>query len=269
MSKAPYCYEYPRASVTVDIVVVTKERRPRVLLIQRKQPPFQGTWALPGGFIDMDETLEASARRELEEETGIQVGKLAQIAVFGDPGRDPRGRVVSVAYVALVRADDQVLAATTDADAAAWFPVDTLPDLAFDHATIVTDALEHLRRALDREPVGFQLLPRAFSLAALQAVHEAVIGKPLDKRNFRRKVLAEELVVPLAGEIEHGAHRPAQLFRYARPLPIPARADGDAGADARRPRPEPRGPGRDAPSRTRRDPRGRARRPRARKGRGR
>jgi len=147
MSKTPYCYEYPRASVTVDIVVVTKERRPRVLLIQRKQPPFQGTWALPGGFIDMDETLEASARRELEEETGIQVGKLAQIAVFGDPGRDPRGRTISVVYLARVKANQVKPRAADDAAAAAWFPLARPPKLAFDHREILASARAHLRKA--------------------------------------------------------------------------------------------------------------------------
>ena len=215
--------------VAVDIVLFAiKERQLSLLLIRRGIEPFKGRWALPGGLVLEQEGLDQAAARELREEAGVRAVYLEQFRAYGDPGRDPRGRVVSVAYVALVRADDQVLRAATDADAAAWFPVDSLPDLAFDHATIVGDARDHLRRALDHEPVGFQLLPRAFSLAALQAVHEAVLGKPLDKRNFRRKVLGEDLVVPLAGEIEHGSHRPAQLYRYARPLPTGGRPDGDA-----------------------------------------
>jgi 8-oxo-dGTP diphosphatase len=220
--------------VAVDIVLFAiKERQLSLLLIRRGIEPFKGRWALPGGLVLEHEGLHHAAARELREEAGVRAVSLEQFGAYGEPGRDPRGRVVSIAYVAMVRADDQVLQATTDADAAAWFPVDSLPDLAFDHARIVHDAREHLRRALDREPVGFQLLPRAFSLAALQAVHEAVIGKPLDKRNFRRKVLSEELVLPLAGEVEHGSHRPAQLYRYARPLPGAPRADGeDGGAEA-------------------------------------
>lgn len=146
MPKQQFCYDYPRPSVTVDIVVLTKEPRPRVLLIQRKQPPFEGAWALPGGFIDMDETLEASARRELEEETGIKVGKLAQLAVFGDPGRDPRGRTISVVYLTRVTLNQVKPIAADDAVAAAWFPLTQPPKLAFDHRDILKLARTYLRR---------------------------------------------------------------------------------------------------------------------------
>lgn len=146
MSKALFCYDYPRPSVTVDIVVVTKERRPRVLLIQRKRPPFEGTWALPGGFIDMDETLEASARRELEEETGLKVGKLAEIGVFGDPGRDPRGRTISVVYLTRVNVNQVKPRAADDAAAADWFPLERPPRLAFDHREILMRARAYLRK---------------------------------------------------------------------------------------------------------------------------
>jgi len=146
MPKQQFCYDYPRPSVTVDIVVVTKERRPRVLLIQRKRPPFEGAWALPGGFIDMEETLEASARRELEEETGIKVGKLVQLAVFGDPGRDPRGRTISVVYLASVKANQVKPRAADDAAAADWFPLERPPKLAFDHREILICARSYLRR---------------------------------------------------------------------------------------------------------------------------
>jgi 8-oxo-dGTP diphosphatase len=143
MSKQ-YCYDYPRPSVTVDVVVVTRERSPRVLLIRRKHAPFEGRWALPGGFIDMDETLEASARRELLEETGLRPRKLAQLATFGDPGRDPRGRTVSVVYLAEVgRA--AAASAGDDAAEAAWFPLRRLPPLAFDHRDILRLARRHLR----------------------------------------------------------------------------------------------------------------------------
>jgi 8-oxo-dGTP diphosphatase len=147
MSRQQFCYDFPRPSVTVDIFEVTKERRPRVLLIQRKRPPFEGAWALPGGFIDMDETLEASARRELEEETGIAVGKLAQIGVFGDPGRDPRGRTISVVYLARVKANQVKAHAADDAAAAEWFPLARPPKLAFDHREILACARAHLRKA--------------------------------------------------------------------------------------------------------------------------
>ena len=219
-------------TVAVDIVLLAvKERKLSLLLIRRGIEPFRGRWALPGGAVLEHEDLDRAAARELSEEAGVRAVYLEQFRAYGDPGRDPRGRVVSVAYVALVRADQQVLAAATDADAAAWFPIERLPELAFDHGAIVADAQEHVRRALDREPVGFQLLPRAFTLAALQAVHEAVLGKEIDKRNFRRKVLAEGLVVPVAGEREEGAHRPAQLHRFAhRAGPVPAATPAEAVA---------------------------------------
>src|SRR6185436_5289196 len=154
-------------TVAVDIVLLAvKERRLSLLLIRRGIEPFRGRWALPGGAVLEHEDLDQAAARELAEEAGVRAVYLEQFRAYGAPGRDPRGRVVSVAYVALVRADQQVLAAATDADAAAWFPIDRLPELAFDHRTIVAAAQEHVRRALDREPVGFQLLPRAFTLAA-------------------------------------------------------------------------------------------------------
>ena len=137
MSKSQFTYEYPRPCVTVDIVVVTRERRPRVLLIRRKNPPFAGTWALPGGFIEMDETLEESARRELKEETGVRVGQLTQLATFGDPGRDPRDRTVSVVYFAEVDAAHTTATASDDAAATRWFPLHRLPKLAFDHRQIL------------------------------------------------------------------------------------------------------------------------------------
>jgi len=225
-------------TVAVDIVLLAvKERKLSLLLIRRGIEPFRGRWALPGGAVLEHEDLDRAAARELSEEAGVRAVYLEQFRAYGDPGRDPRGRVVSVAYVALVRADQQVLAAATDADAAAWFPIERLPELAFDHGAIVADAQEHVRRALDREPVGFQLLPRAFTLAALQAVHEAVLGKEIDKRNFRRKVLSENLVVPIAGEVEQGSHRPAQLYRYARQLPKAPGAEGREGASpSRKPR---------------------------------
>lgn len=138
-----YCYDYPRPSVTVDIVLLTDAfPRPEVLLIQRKNPPFQGTWALPGGFIEMDETLEATARRELYEETGVSDVHLRQVATFGHPDRDPRGRVITVVYVGIVKKTEQNAIAGSDAAEVAWFSTDNLPPLAFDHGEIIQKALE-------------------------------------------------------------------------------------------------------------------------------
>ncbi len=206
----------PRFAVAVDVVLLAiRDDRLSLLLIRRASEPFRGCWALPGGFVLERESLDAAAARELAEEAGVTRVHLEPFGVYGDPDRDPRGRVISVGYVALVRADELVLQAATDADAAAWFPLDEPPALAFDHPRIVADARAHLRDALDREPVGAELLPESFSLAALQRVHEAVVGHAIDKRNFRRKVLAEGLVEAIEGELAGGAHRPAQLYRYA------------------------------------------------------
>jgi 8-oxo-dGTP diphosphatase len=137
MSKKRFCYEYPRPAVTVDIVLVTREQQPRVLLIQRKHDPFAGMWALPGGFIEMEEKLEESARRELKEETGLAVGKLQQLATFGDPGRDPRDRTISVVYLGRVSATRLNPKADDDAAAVAWHSLRRPPRLAFDHADIL------------------------------------------------------------------------------------------------------------------------------------
>jgi 8-oxo-dGTP diphosphatase len=143
-AKKPYCYEYPRPSVTVDVVLVTREPQPRVLLIRRKHDPFAGKWAIPGGFIDMDETLEDSARRELHEETGVRVEALEQLHTFGDPGRDPRGRTISVVYLAHVNPAEVHPQGADDAAEAVWHALDQPPPLAFDHDQILACARRRL-----------------------------------------------------------------------------------------------------------------------------
>jgi 8-oxo-dGTP diphosphatase len=142
--KKRYTYDYPMPAVTVDIVIVTRERTPRVLLIRRRGEPFRGMWAIPGGFIDMGETLEASARRELREETGVEVADLEQLHTFGDPDRDPRGRTIAVAYLARVKAGDVKPAAADDAAEVGWHRLDRLPPLAFDHDQILACARQRL-----------------------------------------------------------------------------------------------------------------------------
>jgi 8-oxo-dGTP diphosphatase len=144
MRKKKYCYDFPMPAVTVDVVLITREKEPRVLLIQRKRDPFAGMWALPGGFIEMNETLEQSARRELKEETGLTVGKLEQLATFGDPGRDPRGRTISVAYLARVAAAKLNPIAADDAANVAWHSLRKPTPLAFDHAQILAFARRRL-----------------------------------------------------------------------------------------------------------------------------
>ncbi len=208
-----HTYEYPRPALTVDCVVFGFDGGDlQVLLIRRALEPFKDGWALPGGFVHLDEPLDEAARRELEEETGLREVFLEQLHTFGSVERDPRERVVSVAYFALVK--PSAATAATDAAEADWFPVAAIPSLAFDHADILAAALERLHDKLRREPVGFELLPPKFTLGQLQKLYEAVLGTALDKRNFRKKVLGYDLLVPLKETHREGAHRPAQLFRF-------------------------------------------------------
>ncbi len=210
-----YSYKYPRAALTVDCVVFGyDERELKVLLIERGLDPFKGRWALPGGFVHVDETLEEAARRELGEEAGIRDVYLEQIYTFGEVNRDPRERVVSVAYYALVKLADHKTKAATDAADAQWFPVASVPKLAFDHATILQTAITRLKTKVRYEPIGFELLPAKFTLSQLQHLYEAVLGTALDKRNFRKKVLSYGLLIALEETLMGGRHRPAQLFRF-------------------------------------------------------
>jgi 8-oxo-dGTP diphosphatase len=210
----PFTYEYPRPALTVDCVVCGFDGGGlQVLLIRRALEPFLGAWALPGGFVDMDEDLDQAARRELQEETHLSQVYLEQLFTFGTPGRDPRGRVVSVAYYALVRPDQHPATGDSDASEAAWHSVDQLPPLAFDHTQIIVKALERLRGKIRYQPVGFELLPKHFTLTQLQSLYEAILGRTIDKRNFRKKLLAFDLLIPL-DKFTSGAHRPARLYRF-------------------------------------------------------
>lgn len=214
-----YSYEFPRAALTVDCVVFgldAAEADLQLMLIRRDLPPFKGRWALPGGFVHVDEEIDEAARRELREETGLTNLYLEQLYTFGALDRDPRERVVSVAYYALVRMSDHNVQAATDAADAAWFNVHDVPSLAFDHQNIVDVALDRLRGKVRYKPIGFELLPDKFTLTQLQQVYEAILGESLDKRNFRRKVQKTGLVVE-TGEVQKDvAHRAAQLFRFDR-----------------------------------------------------
>jgi 8-oxo-dGTP diphosphatase len=187
-SKARTCYERP--AVTVDVVIFTViEGELKVLLVKRKHWPFEGIWAIPGGFIEMDESLEEAAARELEEETGVRDARLEQFYTFGRPDRDPRTRVITVAYFALVRADQLRLRADSDAADAGWFPARNPPPLAFDHTDILKCAIECLGRKLEYTRIGAELLPEQFTFGELQKTYEMILGKKLDKRAFRRKIL--------------------------------------------------------------------------------
>ena len=206
--------DYPRPSVTVDVIIFTLRGNDlQVLLIKRGHPPFEGMWAIPGGFVGIDESLEEAALRELEEETGVRDVYLEQLYTFGDPDRDPRGRVITVAYFALMPAHAVQPRAGDDAAEARWWSVYDLPPLAFDHADILAYALQRLRYKLEYTAVGFELLSEAFTLSELQAAYEVILGEKLDKRNFRRKILSAG-VIEETGAYRTGEGRPAKLYRF-------------------------------------------------------
>jgi 8-oxo-dGTP diphosphatase len=203
--------------VTVDVLIFTlRERALHVLLVKRGIPPFLGRWAIPGGFVHERESLDEAALRELCEETGVSQVYLEQLYAFGAPKRDPRGRVITVAYMALIASDRLYLRAGTDAAEARWWPVSAPPPLAFDHADILGFAIDRLRGKLAHSTLGFQLLAPRFTLAELQTMHEAVLGRRLDKRNFRRRILETKLVKPLRQHRSDAGGRPARLYRFDR-----------------------------------------------------
>jgi 8-oxo-dGTP diphosphatase len=210
-----FSYPYARPALAVDCVVFgLDEGDLKVLLIRRDLEPFAGRWALPGGFVHVDESVDDAARRELVEETGASRVYLEQLYTFGAVDRDPRERVVSVAYCALVNLADTRIKAATDARDAAWFAVHDAPRLAFDHDDIVQLALERLRGKVRYRPVGFELLPPKFTLTMLQRLYEKILERELDKRNFRKKVLATGLLEELDEVEQDVAHRAARLYRF-------------------------------------------------------
>jgi 8-oxo-dGTP diphosphatase len=201
-------------AVATDIVVFSIENNAlNVLLVQRANAPHAGAWALPGGFVLPEENLQACAQRELAEETGVAGLYLEQLGTFGDVGRDARGRVVSVAYLALLRAGMQTIRAGSDASHSQWFAVSALPPLAFDHAEILRLARARLSSKVTYTNIALQLMPDAFTMSELQAVYEILREREMDKRNFRKQILAQGIVIETGGSKMEGAHRPAQLFR--------------------------------------------------------
>ena len=236
----PFTYAYPRPAVTVDAVIFTMRAEDlAVLLIKRGKPPYERHWALPGGFVDEHESLERAIARELDEETGIRDVAVEQLGAFGDPGRDPRGHTVSVAYFTFVVAESHPVRAGDDAAEVAWVPlrelaIDTGAEsgasgvgsrarggarrkkLAFDHARMIAAARDRLQERLHdpRRLSAFEVVPARFTLTELQRVYEAVFGRSLDKRNFRARLLAHGMVEPVAAARRTGRHRPAQLYRW-------------------------------------------------------
>ncbi len=212
----PYTYDYPRPSVTVDAVVFGYDGTDlKVLLIQRKNNPYADYWALPGGFVDMDEDLETAVKRELEEETGLKDIFFEQLFTFGAPNRDPRGRVISIAYFALVKKTDFHYAnAASDAKDLKWFSMNNLPKLAFDHNDILGLALDRIRGKVRWQPIGFELLPQKFPLSELQHIYETILGGKLDKRNFRKNIIKMDILTELDEYQKDVSHRAARLYSF-------------------------------------------------------
>lgn len=203
-------------SVTVDIVIFTiQNEKLCVLLIKRKYPPYKGKWAIPGGFVRYEEPLEEAALRELKEETGVSEVYIEQLYTFGEPKRDPRKRVITVAYFALISSENLVVRPDTDVSDVRWFSVYKLPKLAFDHERIVNYALTRLRNKIMYTNVGFQLLSGEFTLTELQKAYEVILDKYLDKRNFRKKILSSNILEETGNKKLEGRHRPARLYRFS------------------------------------------------------
>ncbi|QBD79027.1 NUDIX hydrolase [Ktedonosporobacter rubrisoli] len=207
--------KYQRPSVTVDVVIMSlRQKDLQVLLIKRRSWPFEGMWAIPGGFVNFDESLEDAAKRELQEETGVQDVYLEQLYTFGDPGRDPRTRVITVVYFVLLDSERLQVRAASDAADVSWFSVYDLPPLAFDHEKVLNYTLNRLRGKLDYTTIAFNLLPEQFTLRELQRVYEMILHKKLDKRNFRKKILATGILEDTGAKKMEGTHRPARLYRF-------------------------------------------------------
>lgn len=197
-----------------------------VLLIKRKYDPFQGSWALPGGLVTVNESLEHAVERELEEETGVKVDYLEQLYTYGEVQRDPRNRVVSVAYYGLVKKSDFQLYAATDAEDAQWFSWNNLPKLAFDHANILADGMKRIRGKIRYEPIGFELLDEKFPFSELHKLYEFVLGESLDRRNFKKKFLQLNVLDELKEKVSQGKGRPGSLFTFNRHRYFSSKAKG-------------------------------------------
>jgi 8-oxo-dGTP diphosphatase len=205
--------EHPR--VTVDILIFSViDGQLKTLLIKRKGKIFRDFWAIPGGYVLKDESLEDAALRELAEETGVKDVYLEQLFTFGDPKRDPRGRVITVSYYALINGENLRLQASSDAAEVSWFPVKRVPTLAFDHNQILKLGVERLKAKIGYSNVVFGLLPKRFRLSELQKMYEIILGEKLDKRNFRKKIMSLGLLVATGQKEIEGAHRPAMLYQF-------------------------------------------------------
>jgi 8-oxo-dGTP diphosphatase len=213
MEENKYCYRYPHPAVTTDCVIFGFDgERLQVLLIERGIEPYKGRWAFPGGFLKIDETAEEGARRELKEETGLDSAYMEQFHTFSTPERDPRERVITIAYYALVKI--QEVKGGDDAASARWFPLDEIPSLAFDHDYILRMATQRLREQIHFQPIGFELLPEKFTLKELQLLYEAILGINFDRRNFSKKMMHLEILTDLEETIWPTPKREAKLYKF-------------------------------------------------------
>ena len=213
MEEKKYCYKYPHPAVTTDCVIFGFDGSElQVLLIERGIEPFKGKWAFPGGFLNMDETAGEGAMRELKEETGLENAYIEQFNTYSEPGRDPRERVITIAHYALVRI--QEVKGGDDAAKAQWFPIDEVPQLAFDHDKILRDAMRKLRERIHFEPIGFELLPEKFTMKELQILYESILGVKFDRRNFAKKMMHYELLNQLDETVRPTAKRDALLYSF-------------------------------------------------------
>ena len=213
MEESKYCYKYPHPAVTTDCVIFGfNGERLQVLLIERGIEPFKGRWAFPGGFLKMDETAEEGAKRELKEETGLENAYIQQLHTFSNPNRDPRERVITIAYYALVKI--QEVKGGDDAASAKWFPLDVIPPLAFDHDYILRMATQRLREQIHFQPIGFELLPEKFTIRELQSLYETILGINFDRRNFSKKMLHLEILNELDETVWPTPKREAKLYKF-------------------------------------------------------
>ncbi len=206
--------------VTVDAIVFgySKEQGVSILLIKRKFEPFKNSWALPGGFVLNDESLEDAVERELLEETGIRINYLEQLFTFGEPKRDPRQRIISISYFGLVKSSQfEKLQASTDAEDAKWFNIKDLPKLGFDHKEIINVAIERVRNKIRYQPIGFELLDKTFPFSDLETLYIILLDRPIDRRNFKKKIMSLNILEEMDEKAKvKGAGRPGNLFQFNR-----------------------------------------------------
>lgn len=213
MEELKYCYKYPHPAVTTDSVIFGFDgTKLKVLLIERGQEPHKGKWAFPGGFVCMDESCEEGALRELQEETNMSCSYMEQFRTYSNPNRDPRERIITVAYLALVKT--QEVQAGDDASKAQWFDINEVPQLAFDHDVILRDALKHLRERIHFQPIGFELLPEKFTMRQLQNLYESILDVHFDRGNFSKKMLHFNILTPLDETVRPTPKREARLYRF-------------------------------------------------------